>query len=275
MANSFKTRFVFGLCALCLLDMCYAPFLSSADINSPYIVAQQRRRERLQPRSALHTLTIIRTGKGMGSITVTPSGQQFRSGTIVNLMAVPNDRSTFVGWQGGCYGISPECKVSMDSDITVKARFELAQFTIVTTAGRGGSILPEGAVSVSHGTDQTFKIQPAPKHRILDVKADGISLGPVNTYTFSGVIANHTITATFAPITYVLAVQIVGRGRGTITTAPPGNTFNAGTVLNLTATPDAHSYFEGWTGACAGISPACTITMNTNMSVGAIFREGR
>ena len=42
-----------------------------------------------------------------------------------------------------------------------------------------------------------FIILPAVHHQISDVKVDNTSIGPVSSYTFTDVTANHTISATF------------------------------------------------------------------------------
>jgi uncharacterized repeat protein (TIGR02543 family) len=46
--------------------------------------------------------------------------------------------------------------------------------------------------------------------------------------------------------------------------------YPSGTVVSLSATPDAGYVFSGWTGACTGTGP-CSITMNTAESVTAAF----
>jgi len=47
--------------------------------------------------------------------------------------------------------------------------------------------------------------------------------------------------------------------------------YAAGTAVTLTATPPAGKPFVGWSGACSGAAPQCTVTMNANVSVGAAF----
>src|SRR5439155_25630156 len=77
--------------------------------------------------------------------------------------------------------------------------------TITASAGPGGSISPSGAVSVNCGDSQSFSISPDKCHSISDVKVDGVSVGPVASYTFTDVQANHTIDASFViPNTYKL-----------------------------------------------------------------------
>ena len=75
-----------------------------------------------------------------------------------------------------------------------------------------------------------------------------------------------------------LTVEVTGDA-GRVTTSPDGlgcattcaNSVDPGTVVTLTATPDERAYFTGWTGACAGTDPVCTVTMRGNRSVGASF----
>jgi hypothetical protein len=70
-------------------------------------------------------------------------------------------------------------------------------FTIIASAGTGGTISPAGAVSVQAGASRAFTISPAYRYRISNVTVDGVSKGAVSTYTFSNVNAPHTISATF------------------------------------------------------------------------------
>jgi uncharacterized repeat protein (TIGR02543 family) len=75
-----------------------------------------------------------------------------------------------------------------------------------------------------------------------------------------------------------LSVDVTG-GAGRVASTPPGlgcatscsSSVDPGTVVTLTATPDEHAYFTGWTGACTGTDPVCTVTMRGNRTVGASF----
>ena len=68
--------------------------------------------------------------------------------------------------------------------------------TITAIAGSNGSITPSSA-EVNYGDSATFTIIPDSGYHIADVKVDGVSVGAVDSYTFSNVTADHTITATF------------------------------------------------------------------------------
>ena len=71
------------------------------------------------------------------------------------------------------------------------------QYTITAQASEGGTITPNGEVSVREGASQTFEIKAASGYEIADVLVDGQSVGVVETYTFENVTAAHTISASF------------------------------------------------------------------------------
>lgn len=48
--------------------------------------------------------------------------------------------------------------------------------------------------------------------------------------------------------------------------------YGRGTVVVLTATSDPESSLKEWRGACTGTGPTCTVTMDRNRSVRAVFR---
>lgn len=76
--------------------------------------------------------------------------------------------------------------------------------TITATAGPNGAISPSGPVLVNIGSSQSFVITPNPGYHVLDVLVDGVSQGPLTSYTFSNVSGNHTISASFAANTFVV-----------------------------------------------------------------------
>jgi len=78
---------------------------------------------------------------------------------------------------------------------------------------------------------------------------------------------------------YTLTASKSGTGTGTITGTGIScgnlclNKYSAGTIVTLTATPDAGATFTGWSGgACAG-SGRCVFNMNATKSVTALFKS--
>ena len=71
-------------------------------------------------------------------------------------------------------------------------------YTISASAASNGNISPSGVTNVCTGNNQTFTITANSGYSIGDVLVDGISKGAIGSFTFGNVIANHTISATFA-----------------------------------------------------------------------------
>jgi Tol biopolymer transport system component len=76
----------------------------------------------------------------------------------------------------------------------------------------------------------------------------------------------------------ILDVTVAGDGLGTVVSSPAGidcefdcsEAYLAGTVVTLTATPEANAVFAGWTGPCTGTG-TCVVTMNGDVAVTATF----
>ncbi len=71
------------------------------------------------------------------------------------------------------------------------------------------------------------------------------------------------------PTRYVLSVTEVGAG--SVSISPPGGSFDENTDVTLTATPDAHWEFDGWSGDASSAAEAITITMSRDVSLTATF----
>ena len=75
---------------------------------------------------------------------------------------------------------------------------EAATYVITATVGAGGSINPDGNISVDQGDSQTFTITPHPGNRIDELTVDNQSKSITTSYTFSNVNSDHSIDVTFA-----------------------------------------------------------------------------
>ena len=73
------------------------------------------------------------------------------------------------------------------------------QLTITVTQGANGVIAPI-TTNVNYGGSQTFTITPNAGYSIASLTVDGSVVAVASSYTFSNVLAPHTITATFALI---------------------------------------------------------------------------
>jgi hypothetical protein len=73
------------------------------------------------------------------------------------------------------------------------------------------------------------------------------------------------------PDQYVLIVTAIGQG--TVSLDPPGGIYYAGIQVQLTAVPDASAEFSSWSGDISGLVNPTIITMDSDKSVQATFRN--
>jgi len=114
----------------------------------------------------------------------------------------------------------------------------VAQLTITANAGPGGTISPSGAVLVASAANQTFTITPNAGSVVADVIVDGVPQGAITTFTFTNVIADHTITALFVANAATPTITATAGANGTIT---PSGAVVVTPAANqtFTITPDA------------------------------------
>src|SRR5437773_3418266 len=137
-------------------------------------------------------------GNGSGSTAVLAPGASetvTRNGTVGS--GVCSDAVVFKAAAPGDVVGAQRCTTTLS----------IAPYTITASAGSGGSIAPNGAVSGACGASQTFTITPDAGFHIVHVLVDGASAGTPATYTFPNVQANHTIAASFALIPAVIAAH--------------------------------------------------------------------
>ena len=128
----------------------------------------------------------------------------------------------------------------VNSDHTISATFAINTLTITASAGTNGQITPAGSVTVNYGADQTFNIQPNTGYLVADVLVDGSSVGSRASYTFTNVIAVHTISASFSAIPQnTKVIQASAGAHGTI--SPAGSvTVTQATSKTFTIAPESH-----------------------------------
>jgi uncharacterized repeat protein (TIGR02543 family) len=137
------------------------------------------------------------------------------------------------------------------------------------TLNPSGSIVqsPGATVTFIPGTIVTLTATPNAKYRF--VGWTGAVTDPTTITTTILMDRHEIVIAHFAFNEYQLAVEAVN---GTVTKSPDQTTYTYGTVVTLTATPDARYRFTGWTGPVTDPnSPTTTIFMDTFKSVTAHF----
>lgn len=244
-------------------------------------------------------LSVSKEGAGLGTVRSTPAGincgatcaADFIEGTGVILTATPAASSIFVGWTGDCSGT--DCTLTLDAAKTVTATFELKPELSITKEGTGSGTVTSSPAGINCGTacQQTF--DPNTEVTLSAVPGDlskfsawGGACGSVteNSCTLT-LDASKTVSATFDALEpselATLTVQKEGAGSGNVTSNPAGincgstcaETYRKGTSVSLSAAPGADSVFVGWENCASATGSSCTLTLNADIAVTAIFRK--
>jgi len=199
------------------------------------------------------TYTIVATAGSGGSIS--PSGNVVvEHGTSKSFTITPDSGCEIddVLVDGSSIGkVSGYTFDNVTSNHTIEAAFKKKTYTIVATAGSGGSISPSGNVVVEHGSSKSFTITPDSGYEIDDVLVDGSSVGKVSSYTFDNVTSDHTIEATFKKKTYTVSLSVNLPDSGILT--GEGEYYHGETV-NISAAANQGFKFVNWTENSAVIS---------------------
>jgi hypothetical protein len=112
----------------------------------------------------------------------------------------PDGWTTFNGNIGDVFvytnALADADRMALEADLTTK--FLATDYTVTVTSGAGGYVNPMGTVLINPGGSQTFSITPLTGYSVTNVVVDGFSRGATNSWTFSNVTANHTLSAVFA-----------------------------------------------------------------------------
>ena len=129
------------------------------------------------------------------------------------------------------------------------AIWEIKQFTITTEAGAHGTITE--SMTVDWGTTATVEMKPDEGYRVATYSIDGgnaitstVKAGNSDYYTFRNVTANHTISVTFAPITYTIKYN--GNGATSGSTTSSSHTYDEEKELTANGFSRTGYNFAGW-----------------------------
>jgi len=103
---------------------------------------------------------------------------------------------------------------------TISATFSVLTYTLTATQSSNGTISPSGVTTKNYGESQAYTITPNTGYYVSAITVDGSGVGTSSPYTFSNIIANHTITATFTMYTYTITATQSSNG----TISPSGVT---------------------------------------------------
>jgi hypothetical protein len=142
------------------------------------------------------------------------------------------------------------------------------RYSITALYGVGGTISPSGTSSLNYGESKTFTITPNTGYRIAIVVVDGMSVGAVNSYTFSNVAANHYIVATFTAADFTTTPAPTTIPTTTTTSVlPTTTTTSVTTTILTTSTTSVHTTIPTTT---TSIPPTTSTYVTTTSSTTSV-----
>ena len=214
--------------------------------------------------SITYTLTVS-SGTG-GSVTssslssIETTGGTYNYGSQVSLYASPNTGYTFSSWSDG--STQQSRTISMSQNTTITANFTAITYSINLTANSGGSV--SGAGSYTQGTQVTLSATPNTGY-LFSSWSDG-STEQSRTISVS---QNLTLTANFEIIstgTTSYSINVSANSGGTVS---GGGSYDQGTQVTLTATPNTGYTFSSWSDGSTEQSR--TITVSQDLTLTANF----
>lgn len=130
---------------------------------------------------------------------------------------------------------------NVTSNRTIHVTFKIRTYTITATASAGGSITPNGTISVNHGEDKSFSFEPNTGYHFDSLLVNSVRADSSVSYTFYNISSNQNIAAYFS-INQFTITPTSGTG-GSIT--PSGIvSVNYGSSRQFTITPDAGYHLD-------------------------------
>jgi Divergent InlB B-repeat domain len=208
----------------------------------------------------------------------------FAPGTSVLLTATPAPGFEFAGWSGACSGSVATCVVVVAGPTQVTATF-VETFPLTVVADGPGRVMSDAAgISCASATCSTRYRQGTL------VKLTAEAAAPETVITWKGpcaasgstcvvnVDAAKTVTVVFTP---PVALSVVVTGSGRVTSDPSGidcterreqtcsHSFQAGAVVDFTATPDPGYELVEWSSGCS--EGRLRLTLSAPRTVTATF----
>lgn len=229
---------------------------------------------------------------GNGTVTPQPMSMDgsYPARQPVLVQASPASGSVFVSWgtstdllaNGESGSASSVVSEVLNPSTQFLATFSSSPVTTVDSKPTGRRIAVDGTM---YFTPASFTWQPGTSHT-LDAQTNqtdttGTAVFPFTSWQDGNSSSTRTITAgsgsgsfvaTYAP-RYLLTVSTVGNGAVAASPSSADGYYDAGAVVQITATPAAGSFFRYWLGDPTGGNPSISVTMDQQKMATAYFNS--
>jgi hypothetical protein len=223
--------------------------------------------------TSLYTLTVTIVPPTGGTVTKIPNKEAYNLGEVVALTAIPSSGFSFGHWSGDVTGRGTFVTLTVNRNKSVVATFQDTGATTYTLTvnieGEGAVILnPPGGI-YDAGTIVELTAEPTSGWMFDRWEADVSGTNPLTNVTIDG---DKDVLAIFREgdaERYTVTVTI--QGQGSVALDPPGNEYDAGTIVTLTAEPASGWCFERWELPVDSTSNPVEVTMDSDKTLRVVF----
>ncbi len=155
---------------------------------------------------------------------------------------------------------------------TILATFAIDTFTIIASAGQNGAVTPSQTVNYGNNS-VAITVTPNVNYHICAVLVDGVSQSITNpksySTSFSNIMANHTVSATFAADTFTIIFS--SGNNGFLTGNTTQNVTYGESSTPVTVAPDSGYHFVNWTGTGGFVTNSATSLTVNNVTIDMIL----
>ena len=194
--------------------------------------------------------------------------QSVAEGTVLTLVATPDEGYSFTGWADS--NTDNPRTITVTGNVSLTSAYEEATqyFNVSISAGQNGAVSVNGVVgdysqTVIEGTVLTIEADPNTGYNFT-TWSDGVSTASRTIVVDSDI----TISASFAVQTFQVSIT-AGQNGSVSVNGTPGNysqTVNYGTVLTLEATPSTGYDFTAWSDGNTDNPRTLTVTAPVSLT---------
>jgi hypothetical protein len=201
----------------------------------------------------------------------------FAQGSVVAVGATPNAGFAFKNWtdNGAIVSTSSNYQFTTAGNSTLVANFTAVtpgNFAVNLSSNPAAGGTTNGSGSYPSGSTVTVTSSPNAGYAFVNWTANGVIVSASSSYTFS-LNANRTLVANFNLISSSQFAVILSSNPAAGGTTSGAGTYNAGSSVTVSATPNTGYTFTNWTdnGAIASTSSSYTFPLNANRTLVANF----
>ncbi len=205
--------------------------------------------------------------------TVSPSSAEAEEGESLQITASANEGWVFDRWGGDHSGTSNPANVTMNSDKSVTALFQVREHPLTINIEGGGSvqeeILQQKTTDYEHGT--VVELTAVSDDGWIFSHWSGDADGEENPVILE-IDSDKEVTAVFERREYALTIQIEGEGAVSEEVVQAKTTdYPYETIVELSANPATGWAFSHWEGDLSGDENPATIEITEAKEVTAVF----